>query len=330
MTPDAESSSIDLSDHTTDRWIGCSPPMRALAQSAKRAAPRRSTVLITGETGSGKEMLARFVHTWSDRASNAFIPVDCSTLSETLFESELFGHVRGAFTGAMRDTLGFIRCGDGGTVFLDEIGELPLSMQAKLLRVLQERLVTPVGSSKRYPVNVRFVAATNRSLLDMVDAGTFRADLFYRLNVVSLHVPPLRRRPQDIIPLVEYFIDQQARLYDERPCMLSPEASEALCNWHWPGNVRELSNTIEQVHILASGRMVTIDDLPPHFRQVSPSAPVVIEPADTSLFLEEIERNTITQALERTGHCKAAASRLLGINVQRLNRRIHRLGILMR
>lgn len=133
-----------------------------------------------------------------------------------------------------------------------------------------------------------------------------------------------------LFPLVEYFIDQQARLYDERPCMLSPEASEALCNWHWPGNVRELSNTIEQVHILASGRMVTIDDLPPHFRQVSPSAPVVIEPADTSLFLEEIERNTITQALERTGHCKAAASRLLGINVQRLNRRIHRLGILMR
>lgn len=318
-----------ISDDVFDeaQWVADSTVMRALSRMARRIAPRRSTVLITGETGCGKEMLARQVHAHSERAKEPFIPVDCTTLSDSLFESELFGHARGAFTGAQHETLGFIRCGDGGTVFLDEIGELPLSMQSKLLRVLQERTVTPVGSTRRHAVNVRFVAATNRNLWDMVERGAFRADLYYRLNVVSLHVPPLRRRVEDIVPLAEHFIAQQAMLYEEPACRLSEEAADALRGWRWPGNVRELSNIIEQAHVLCSGRAIEMDDLPPYFQpktiNVSAADPITLK-------LDDIERRTITEALRRTGHCKAAAGRLLGINIQRLNRRIRHLEICVR
>lgn len=306
------------------RWVADSAPMRALGRMAQRIAPRRSTVLITGETGCGKEMLARQVHMHSDRSDHPFIPVDCTTLTGNLFESELFGHTRGAFTGAHHETMGFIRCAEGGTVFLDEIGELPPPMQAKLLRVLQERTVTPVGSTRPHAVNVRFVVATNRNLWQMVEEGTFRSDLYFRLNVVSLHIPPLRQRVDDIIPLAQHFIAQQAALYDEPPCRLSPKAADALRLWHWPGNVRELSNVIEQAHILCTGRAIELDDLPPHLRTARPIPPTH---EVQSLTLDQIERQAIVNALRRSGQCKAAAGRLLGINIQRLNRRIHRLGI---
>jgi transcriptional regulator with PAS, ATPase and Fis domain len=308
------------------QWVVNSPQMLALSEAAALVARRRSTVMISGETGCGKEMLARHIHASSDRSHKPFIPVDCSTLSETLFESELFGHARGAFTGATRETLGFIRAGDGGTVFLDEIGELPLGLQAKLLRVIQERVVTPVGSTQGRPVNVRFLAATNRNLSEMVEHETFRADLFFRLNVVSLHVPPLRGRIDDILPLARHFIEQQAALYDEPPCTLSPAAAQALRQWHWPGNVRELANVIEQVHILCSGRAIELADLPVQFHARSPQAHHLPQ---SPFRMEDVERRAITEALQHTHYCKAAAGRLLGINIQKLNRRIKRLGIPM-
>ncbi|MCC6421872.1 MAG: sigma 54-interacting transcriptional regulator [Phycisphaerales bacterium] len=297
--------------------------MCALTARAEQVAPRKATILIQGETGCGKEMLARHIWASSRRAHRPFIPVDCSTLNDHLIESELFGHVRGAFTGATQDTLGLIRSGNGGTVFLDEIGELPLPQQAKLLRVLQERTVLPVGSTKRFPVDVRFMAATNRPLIEMVHQGTFRADLYYRLNVINLRVPALRQRPLDIVPLARHFIDQQAALYDEPPCILSASAAEALRAWHWPGNVRELSNIIEQMHILCSGRAIELDDLPPHFHSGPPVS------TSDGLRLEDVERRTIIEALHRTNYCKAAAGRLLNLNIQRLNRRIVRLNIPM-
>src|SRR5271163_2770147 len=186
---------------SASQFVGDSPSVAGLKQTALDLAPRRSTVMVLGETGSGKEMLARFIHSNSPRANKPFIPVDCSSLSDTLFESELFGHVKGAFTGASRDTLGFIRAADGGTLFLDEIGELSLHLQSKLLRVLQEKVVVPVGDTKPRPVDIRVVTATNRDLEAMVRQGTFRQDLFFRLNVVVLKTPPLRERAADVLPL---------------------------------------------------------------------------------------------------------------------------------
>src|SRR5277367_3454093 len=190
----------------TERLVGDSAPMTELKRAALGIAVRQSTVMILGETGTGKEMLARYIHENSLRATKPFIPVDCSSLSDALFESELFGHVKGAFTGATRDSLGFIRAADGGTLFLDEIGELSLHLQAKLLRVLQEKCVVPVGDFRARPVDIRVISATNRGLDAMVREGTFRQDLFFRLNVVVLKLPPLRERQADIVPLADHFL----------------------------------------------------------------------------------------------------------------------------
>jgi transcriptional regulator with PAS, ATPase and Fis domain len=267
-------------------------------------------------------MVARYIHARSDRAAAPFIPVDCSALSDTLFASEMFGHVRGAFTGAVRDSLGFIRAADGGTLLLDEIGELSLPLQAKLLRVIQERCVVPVGDAHPQPVNVRIICATHRDLPAMVREGTFREDLYFRLNVVVTTLPPLRERTEDILPLADHFLKTQARLYEEPLRRLSDEAACALENYSWPGNVRELSNAMEVAHALSKRDTIELADLP--VRLQSPRA----ESAATSdLCLVDVERRTIAEALRRTNFCKAKASRLLGINIQRLNRRISRLKI---
>src|SRR5271170_3361540 len=209
-------------------FVGDSPSIGSLKQTALDLSPRRSTVMILGETGSGKEMLARFIHNNSPRVNKPFIPVDCSSLSDTLFESELFGHVKGAFTGATRDALGFIRAADGGSLFLDEIGELSLHLQAKLLRVLQEKCVVPVGDFRARPVDIRVISATNRPLDAMVREGTFRQDLFFRLNVVVLKLPPLRARQADIIPLAGHFLRAQAELYGESVKQLAPQTISLL------------------------------------------------------------------------------------------------------
>lgn len=303
--------------------IGASPAMETVKVVAQTVAPRLCTVMILGETGTGKEMVARYLHAHSDRSDGPFVPVDCSALSDTLFESEMFGHTRGAFTGAIRDSLGFIRAANGGTLFLDEIAELSLPLQAKLLRVIQERAVVPVGEAKAEEIDVRILAATHRDLAAMVRTGEFRQDLYFRLNVVLINLSPLRERREDILPLANHFLDKQARLYDEPQRRLTRAAAEALKQHAWPGNVRELANVIESAHVLARNEMIELHDLPHRFQATNPGA----TPPDPDLCLATVERRTIMEALKRTNNCKAAASRLLGINVQRLNRRIDRLKI---
>lgn len=310
--------------------VGNSPAMDSIKSVAAMVAKRLSTVMVLGETGTGKEMVARYIHAHSDRADAPFIPVDCSALSDNLFESQMFGHIRGAFTGAVNDSLGFVRSASGGTLFLDEIGELPLPQQAKLLRVIQERCVVPVGAAQPEPVDVRIIAATHRDLAAMVKAGTFREDLYFRLNVVTTNLPPLRERTDDVLPLAHHFLRLQAELYDE-PCRnISPEAAAALAAYHWPGNVRELANVMESVHVLAQGNVIQFVDLPVRVRGARPAMVASTSNNASDLCLENVEKRTIEEALRRTNHCKAAASRLLGINIQRLNRRIAKLSISLR
>jgi transcriptional regulator with PAS, ATPase and Fis domain len=306
----------------TSDLIGQSGCIAAVKEIAASIAARRSTVMILGETGSGKEMLARHIHHLSDRNEKPFVPVDCSSLADSLFESELFGHVKGAFTGAIRDSLGFIRAANGGTLFLDEIGELSGPMQAKLLRVIQERYVVPVGDTRPHYVDVRIVCATHRDLPEMVRVGTFRQDLFFRLNVVVLNMPPLRQRPMDVLPLARHFLVAQAELYGESPKCLAPDAADTLQGYPWPGNVRELANVIEHAHVLAANNIIEVADLPERLRVGNIDAQ-----AGNDLYLLDVERRTIAEALRRSKFNKTAASRMLGINIQKLNRRIERLGI---
>src|SRR5687768_11747392 len=319
-------SMTERSDGLPFHFIGSSPTFRAIRDIGTGVAGRQSTVMILGETGSGKEMLARHIHEHSNRKRKPFIPVDCSSLVDGLFESELFGHVRGAFTGATRDSLGFIRAADGGTLFLDEVGELGLSVQAKLLRVLQERRVVPVGEQRSRPVDVRVITATHRDLPAMVRAGTFRQDLFFRLNVIVLNLPPLRERRDDVVPLANHFLRAQALLYGETPKRLTAPAARALLDYPWPGNVRELANVMEQAHVLSPGPEIELVDLPERLQVTGANADASAV-VHSDLRLEDLERRAIAEALSRAKFSKAAASRMLGINIQRLNRRIARLGI---
>ncbi|HTW94984.1 MAG TPA: sigma-54 dependent transcriptional regulator [Tepidisphaeraceae bacterium] len=309
--------------NSSHRLVGDSPVMTQLKKTAVDIAGRRSTVMVLGETGSGKEMLARYIHQNSNRAAKPFIAVDCSSLSDTLFESELFGHVKGAFTGANRDSVGFIRAADGGTLFLDEIAELSLQLQSKLLRVLQEKCVVPVGDFRPRPVDIRVITATNRPLEAMVRESRFRQDLFFRLNVVVLKLPALRERIDDIVPLARHFLKTQAELYGEGMKSLSTDVAHLLQKYSWPGNVRELANVMEHSHVIAQGGTVEVTDLPPRLQPNTAESQAQGE----EMSLQDIERCTITRALKRCNFNKAAASRLLGINIQRLNRRIVRLGI---
>ena len=307
-------------------FVGVSSALGSIREIAESIAARRCTVLLLGETGSGKEMLARHIHANSDRAAKPFVPVDCSALTDTLFESQLFGHTRGAFTGAVRDSLGFIRSADGGTVLLDEIGELSLVQQAKLLRVIQERSVVPVGDARPRPVDVRFICATHRDLRRMVSEGTFREDLYFRLNVITLHLPPLRERPQDVLPLARHFLADQADLYGE-PCRsIAADAVEVLKAYPWPGNVRELANAIEHAHVLARGEAITVDDLPERIRAHAAGAGQGLTQTG-DLCLVDLERRAILEAMRRTKNNKAAAARILGLNIQRLGRKLEKFGV---
>jgi len=304
-------------------FIGKSPAFNSILEMVRAVAARKCPVIITGETGVGKEMVARQIHALGDRAEQVFVPVDCTTLTGQLFESQLFGHTRGAFTGAVDSTLGFFRAADGGTIFLDEISEIPLELQAKLLRVLQENSVAPLGSTKTYPINVRILCATNRNLSEMVKEGTFRADLYYRLNVVNLEVPPLRQRKEDILPLAEYFLANQSLFYNEPPKVLSAAVKKLLVNYAWPGNIRELANAIERAYVM------TID------REIQPAVmPFEIIVADSTAYpkhelptLDEVKRKIILRTLEFTKGRKIAASKILGIERRQLNRLIEKLNI---
>ena len=248
------------------RIVGTSPPLVRLLDQIQRVAPTEANVLITGESGTGKELIARSIHRQSLRRDARFVPVDCAALPEGLLESELFGHEKGAFTGAVASRNGLLVEADGGTVFLDEVGELTSPLQAKLLRVLEEREVRPVGSSKHVEVNIRIMAATNRDLEAAVKRGAFREDLFYRLNVVQLRVPPLRSRADDVLLLVKTFLDEFATAAGRPPLAVDPQVLDALSEYGWPGNVRQLRNLIEQIVALDADGHVTLSDLPPHIR----------------------------------------------------------------
>jgi transcriptional regulator with PAS, ATPase and Fis domain len=315
---DGIDSAIDL----REKLVGSSESFKLVKMAAVSVAKRRSTVLILGETGTGKQMLAQHIHKSSKRADKPFVPVDCLALTETLFESELFGHTKGAFTGAVRDSIGFVRAAHGGTLFLDEIGDLSLRLQGKLLRLLQEQLIVAVGDINPQKVDVRIIAATNKNLHKMAQEGTFREDLFFRLNVVTLTMPPLRERPDDILALAGHFLAIQTELYKEQKKKLSPEAASALCSYNWPGNIRQLANVMEHAYVLTEGQTIYQKTLPPKLQQNEIST----IPSQT-LTLNQIEREAIIRTLKHTRYHKAEAARLLGVNYQRFNRLIKRLQI---
>ncbi len=311
--------------------VSASPAMKRVLDMADRVARTDATVLITGESGTGKEAVARRIHVRSPRAENAFVAVNCAAIPAELLESELFGHARGAFTGAVRDRLGRFRQAGGGSLFLDEIGEMPLPLQAKLLRVLQEKVVDEVGGDKPIPVDVRILVATNRELPERIREGTFREDLFYRLNVVEIRVPPLRERPEDIPPLVAHFMEE---ISPDRRISVPPEVMEALTARPWPGNVRELKNACERMVILCRGEEVSVDDLPP-----APATSWVGEPSGESfaedwpplppggLSLVDLEKKVIQRALRLKGGNITQAAAYLNVPRHILVYRIEKYGI---
>jgi Nif-specific regulatory protein len=297
--------------------VGRSRPMRALFDRIARVARTESTLLLRGESGTGKELVARAAHRNSPRADRPFIAINCAAITETLLESELFGHEKGAFTGAVGLKKGKLELADRGTLFLDEIGELPLPLQAKLLRALQEREFERVGGTRPVRVDFRLIAATNRDLEAAVKAGTFRQDLFYRLNVVTLSLPPLRERKDDLGLLVDYFVRKHAPRCGRRVRGVAPAALDHLARHQWPGNVRELENVIEQALALGSGEDIQPDDLPAGLGETGVPAGASL---DYHAAVEETKREIILRAFERAGQSHAGAARLLGLHPNYLHR----------
>lgn len=294
--------------------------MRGLVDLARRVARADSNVLITGESGVGKECLARFIHRASARAPGPFIPVNCGALSETLAESELFGHVRGAFTGALQDRPGLFEAANGGTLLLDEVGDVPLPMQVKLLRVIQEREVRRLGENRQRHVDVRLIAATNRNLKDDVEERRFRVDLYFRLNVVELHVPPLRERPDDIRGLAAMLQTRIATRMHRTISGYTEAALNRLLQYAWPGNIRELENVIERACALATGLLIDVDDLPNTLR----TCPSVVAASPGVRPLHDVEREYILTVLQRNGGNKAQTAEQLRINTTTLFRKLKR------
>lgn len=312
--------------------IGNSPAMKLVFERMSRIVKTDSTVLITGDSGTGKELVARALHYNGNRKERPFVAVNCSAIPEALLESELFGHVRGAFTGAIKDKAGKFEAANHGTIFLDEIGAIPLHLQTKLLRVLQEQEVERVGSNKSIKLHVRVISATNINLENSVKLGEFREDLFYRLNVIPLQLPPLRERKQDIMPLVLHFLDKLGRLMGRPNMTVNKQALEALEQYSWPGNVRELENLIERMIALTDAQVITLDDIPTGITAEKTSASLArMELSDAGLdmpmILSGLERSLVVQALERAGGVKARAAALLGINRTTLVEKIKRLNL---
>jgi DNA-binding NtrC family response regulator len=305
--------------------VAQSPPMRQLVDLARRVAKVDSTVLITGASGSGKERIARLVHEESTRAAGPFIAVNCGAITETLLESELFGHARGAFTGATQDRPGLLEAANGGTLLLDEVGEVSPGMQVKLLRALQEREIRRVGENKSRKVDVRVLAATNRDLAHGVAGGAFRQDLYYRLKVVELHVPPLRERRDDILPLARVLLADAAVRMKRKIAGFAPSAADQLLRYDWPGNVRELENTMERAVALARGSRVELEDLPEEIRHVFP---VPVATAGTVRPLNEVEKDYILAALKLNGGNQTHTAEQLGIGSATLYRKLKRYGLI--
>jgi two-component system response regulator HydG len=320
-------------DPVGGRVVGNSPQMIDIMKQAARVAPTQATVLLTGETGTGKERVARMIHGYSTRTGKTFVAINCGALAEGLLESELFGHVKGAFTGAVTARSGMFREADGGTLFLDEIGDISPALQVRLLRAIQEREIVPVGAETAVPVDVRLIASTRRDLSAMVRAGSFREDLYYRLHVVTLMLPPLRERRQDLPALVEHFLLGQAARLGRGPIGIEPAAQAALLAYDWPGNVRELENVIERAVVLARHDVLSADDLPEEIRRGptnlsvpssgagQPSAPA---DAATMLSLDEVDRLHVLRVLEAVNGNREEAARILGISRRTLTRMAQR------
>tara|TARA_R110002096_G_scaffold116164_2_gene251730 strand:+ start:30488 stop:31789 length:1302 start_codon:yes stop_codon:yes gene_type:complete len=312
---------VDTAVQNDSNLLGESPKMQDLRSMVDRVARSQAPVHISGESGTGKELVARLIHDSGPRASGPFVPVNCGAIPAELMESEFFGHRKGSFTGAINDKAGLFQCAGDGTLFLDEIADLPLSMQVKLLRVIQEKTVRPVGASKEETVDVRILSATHRKLSDMVAEGEFREDLFYRINVIELHVPALRERGDDILLLAEHILtrlDSSASLHED--------TRNALLGYAFPGNVRELENMLERAVTLCTSGIIQPSDL--HMRDMSETAP---GPSALSGKLgdqvEDVQRQAIVEALEKTRYNKTAAAKLLGLSFRQLRYRIKKLGI---
>jgi transcriptional regulator with PAS, ATPase and Fis domain len=310
--------------YSFDRIVGGSQAMASIkALMRKVASSPASTVLLNGESGTGKDLAAKVIHYNSDRAQKAFMNITCSALPEALLESELFGHERGAFTGADRQKRGLFEVADGGTVFLDEIGEMVPGLQAKLLRFLEEKTFKRVGGSVDLRVDVRVIAATNRKLDEEVRAGRFREDLFYRLNVLPIVLPPLRDRAEDIPVLVEFYVDAYNTEFKKRVRGVAPDAMKRLQSYGWPGNIRELRNTVERAMLLADGDVLQADD----FTFGGPSSVRLgdrVELPPNGIDLEQLERSLVVQALERTQWNQTRAAGLLGLNRDQIRYRIEK------
>ena len=300
--------------------IGTSERMREILDLVAKVAATNAAVLIQGESGTGKELVARSIHFNSPRSSKPFLAVNCGALPESLLESELFGHTKGAFTGAASEKKGLFRSAEGGSIFLDEIGEMPPPLQVRLLRALQEHEVTPVGSSTPVKFDARIIAATNRDLEKEVEARNFREDLYYRLNVIEMTLPPLRERRQDIPALVRHFLSRAAERQSTVEKPISDEAMVALRNYDWPGNVRELENAVERAFIL-SGDEIALEDISPKIRR---SAGTGEHSENGRPSLEEVERRYVLETLESAGHDKVAAAKILGIDLSTLYRKLKR------
>jgi PAS domain S-box-containing protein len=306
--------------------IAGSPVMRLVVEMTEAVAPLDSTVLVTGENGTGKELVVERIHRQSLRREKPLVRVNCAALPESLIESELFGYARGAFTGAVEDRQGKFELAHGGTLFLDEIGEIPLASQAKLLRAIQEKGVQPVGARKEIQVDVRIVAATNRNLTEAVERGTFREDLFYRLNVITIDVPPLRERQEDILPLAEYFLDHFCRKMGRGKRLLSPAARALLLSHHFPGNVRQLRHAMERAVALGKGELILPDDLPADLTgRRAAAVPHLFNPQQPLRdAVSQFERDYIVRALSHFEHRKLEAARALGISRKSLWEKINR------
>ena len=312
----------------TASLVGESPRMRKVYDLITQVAASDATVLVTGESGTGKELVAKAIHDSSERAGEPFVAINCAAMPATLLESELFGHVKGAFTDAKRSRQGLFVQANGGTLFLDEIGEMPLEMQAKLLRVLQERRVRPVGGETELPFDTRIVAATNRDLETEVEAKRFREDLYYRVNVVRIDVPPLRSRGNDILLLAQFFISKYAGENRKSVEGISGLAAQKLLDYEWPGNVRELENSMERAVTLTKIENITVEDLPEKVREYQSSKLVISgDDPDDMPCLEEVERRYIRRVLKATGGNKTHAARVLGLDRRTLYRKIDRLDI---
>ena len=307
--------------------IGKTPVIQQVLRMAQKIARTDSTVLITGETGVGKELIARAIHSASQRKSHPFVKVNCAAIPDTLLESELFGHEKGAFTGAVTNKPGRFEIAHQGTLFLDEIGEIPLHLQTKLLSVLQDKSFERLGGVKTMKVDVRIITATNQDLSSAVQSGTFRSDLFYRLNVVPIHVPPLRERKDDLIPLVNYLLDKFASKYGKKIGAISPEVMATFTNYDWPGNIRELENVMERMVVMSEIDSLSLDQVPPEIRGVVSRTEATTLKEKIETLSQVTEKQMVIDALSKTHQNRTQAAKLLGISRRTLQNKIKEYGL---